>query len=76
MPLAQVTGAAVTSRQELPAGQLVHVAEPTTEEYAPSAHVVQAMEPPREAVPTAHSVGSYECADYNLLGDESRGEGE
>lgn len=55
---------------------MVHVEEPTTEEYVPFAHVVQAIEPPREAVPTSHTVGSYDVyLILIILGGESGIEG-
>ena len=55
----QVTGSAVTLEQELPAGQFVHPVLPCTEAYVPLAHVVHEVEPPREAVPALHIVGTW-----------------
>lgn len=58
MPLAQSDGSPDTSRQECPAGQLVHSVEPLTEEYVPVPQAVQVVEPPREDVPAGHADGS------------------
>lgn len=55
----QGKGSLDTSRHELPAGQLEHDVEPSTEEYVPLAHVVQNVDPPSDAVPAAQIFGTW-----------------
>lgn len=58
VPLVQGSGSADLSSHDFPAGQEVHTVEPMVSEYVPSAHVVQLVAPPGEAVPAGHSVGT------------------